>query len=216
MSNVKDSVKISNVLISCHDKTGLKYFAAELVKLNPKVKIYCSSGTFTELKKAVSAANLIEISEYTGIKEMPAGLVKTLHPKIHAGILADLDDEQQRKYLEENKAVAFDLVVVNLYPFAGAAEMGSIEKARTNIDIGGVSLVEAAAKNFLRVAVAVSPVDYEKVLGEMRKNGSSCGIETRIQLAKTAMNYLSAYLENISRYYDRLSAAAVKKDYKTG
>ncbi len=216
MTNLKDSVKISNVLISCHDKTGLKYFAAELVKINPNVKIYCSSGTFNELEKAVATANLLEISEYTGTKEMPAGLVKTLHPKIHAGILADLDDERQRKYLEENKAVAFDLVVVNLYPFALAADEKSIEKARTNIDIGGVSLVEAAAKNFLRVAVAVSPVDYEKLLDEMKNNSGCCGIDARLRLAKTAVNYLSAYLENISRYYDRLSATAVKKEYKTG
>ena len=214
MAESKDLVKVHNVLISCHDKTGLKYFEAELVKLNPEVKIYCSSGTFNELRKAGAAENLNEISEYTGIKEMPAGLVKTLHPKIHAGILADLSDEQQRKYLEDNKAVAFDLVVVNLYPFAAAADGGSIEKARTNVDIGGVSLIEAAAKNFLRVAVVVSPIDYEKVLEEMKKNSGGCGIDTRLRLAKEAMDYLSAYIGNISNYYDRLTTAAVKKEYK--
>lgn len=214
MTTVADEAKIRNVLISCHDKTGLKYFAAELVKLNPEAMIYCSSGTFNELKKAVAAANLAEISEYTGTREMPAGLVKTLHPKIHAGILADLDDNEQKKYLEESKAVAFDLVVVNLYPFAAAAEGGSIEKARTNVDIGGVSLIESAAKNFLRVAVVVSPVDYEKVLGEMKKSNGCCGIDTRLRLAKAAMDYLSAYIGNISNYYDRLTATAVKKEYK--
>ena len=100
---MNDKVKDNNVLISCHDKTGLKYFAAELAKISPNARIYCSSGTFNELKKAVAAANLIEISEYTGTKEMPTGLVKTLHPKIHSGILADLNNEQQRKYLEDNK-----------------------------------------------------------------------------------------------------------------
>ena len=213
MTTIKDSIRIRNALISCHDKTGLKYFVSELVKLNPEVKIYCSSGTYGELKKIMAAANLVEISEYTGMKEMPSGLVKTLHPKIHAGILADLDNEQQRRYLEENKAVAFDLVVVNLYPFAAATEEGGIEKARTNIDIGGVSLIEAAAKNFLRVGVIVSPVDYEKLLEFLRKN-NGIGIDMRLQLAKTALNYLSAYLENISRYYDKLPAAAVKKEYK--
>ena len=213
MTTVADKVKINNALISCHDKTGLKYFAAELVKLNPEAKVYCSSGTFNELKKAVAAANLVEISEYTGTREMPAGLVKTLHPKIHAGILADLDDNEQKKYLEDSKAVAFDLVVVNLYPFAAAADAGSVEKARTNVDIGGVSLIESAAKNFLRVAVVVSPVDYEKVLEEMKKN-SGCGIDTRLRLAKAAMGYLSAYIGNISDYYDRLTTAAVKKEFK--
>ena len=206
--------KINNVLASCYDKTGLKYFASELVKLNPDVKFYCSSGTFNELKKAVAAANLNEISKYTSTEEMPTGLVKTLHPKIHSGILADLNDKEQLKYLEDNKAVAFDLVVVNLYPFADAASAGSIEKARTNIDIGGVSLIEAAAKNFLRVAVVVSPVDYEKLLEILRKNNGSCDMQTLIELAKTAMGYLSAYIGNISDYYDRLTATSVRKEYK--
>lgn len=209
-----DNVRINNVLISCHDKTGLKYFAAELVKTNPDARIYCSSGTFTELKKAVAADNLAEISEYTGIKEMPSGLVKTLHPKIHSGILADLDDEQQRKYMDDNNAVAFDLVVVNLYPFAAAAEAGGIEKARANIDIGGVSLIESAAKNFLRVAVIVSPVDYEKLLEEIKTNKGSCSIDTRLKLAKAAMDYLSGYIDNIGSYYGKITAAAVKKEYK--
>ena len=209
-----DTITIKNVLMSCHDKTGLKYFVEELVKLNPDVKIYCSSGTYTELAKAVSKSNLVEIADYTGTKEMPSGLVKTLHPKIHSGILADLNDEEQKKYLDEIKAVAFDLVVVNLYPFATAAEEKSIEKARTNMDIGGVSLIEAAAKNFLRVVVVVSPVDYEKLLETLRKNGGSCDIQTRLELAKTAMDYLSAYISNISNYYENLTTAAVKKEYK--
>ena len=214
MTTANDKAKINNVLISCHDKIGLKYFAAELAKINPNIRIYCSSGTFNELEKAVAAENLIGIFEYTGIKEMPAGLVKTLHPKIHSGILADLNDKEQLKYLEDNNAVEFDLVVVNLYPSAEAAEGKNIEKARMNIDIGGVSLIEAASKNFLRVTVAVSPVDYEKLLEILRKNGGDSDIETRVNLAKTAMNYLSAYLENISRYYDKLTAAAVKKEYE--
>ena len=214
MTTANDKAKINNVLISCHDKIGLKYFAAELAKINPNIRIYCSSGTFNELKKAVASANLIEISDYTGVKEMPAGLVKTLHPKIHSGILADLNDKEQLKYLEDNKAVAFDLVVVNLYPFASAADSGGIEKARTNIDIGGVSLIEAAAKNFLRVAAVVSPVDYEKLLEILRKNAGSCDIQTRVELAKTAMDYLSAYIGNISSYYENLTTGAVKKEYK--
>ncbi len=211
-----DNVQIRNAIISCHDKTGLKYFASELARLNPDIRIYCSSGTFNELKKAVNEKNLAEISEYTGMHEMPSGLVKTLHPKVHSGILAELDDEKQRKYLESINAVEFDLIVVNLYPFAEASAQGSIERARTNIDIGGVSLIEAASKNFLRVAVLVSPVDYERVLESMRKNNGCCGMEQRLNLAKTALNYLSAYLSNISDYYEKLAASAVKKEYKVG
>ena len=94
---MKNKVAIKNALISCHDKTGLKYFAAELVKINPQIRIYCSSGTYNELGKAVDVKNLVEVSDYTGTKEMPSGLVKTLHPKVHSGILSDLDDEAMRK-----------------------------------------------------------------------------------------------------------------------
>ena len=213
MTIIKDNVRIMNALISCYDKTGLKYFAAELVKLNPDVKIYCSSGTYSELAKGVSKSSLVEIADYTGTKEMPSGLVKTLHPKIHSGILADLNDEEQKKYLDDIKAVAFDLVVVNLYPFATAAEEKSIEKARTNMDIGGVSLIEAAAKNFLRVTVVVSPVDYEKILELLRKN-NSIGIDVRLQLAKTALNYLNGYVSSMDGYFEKLTGAAVKKEYK--
>jgi len=211
---MKNSVKIKNAIISCYDKTGLKYFASELVKLNPDIKIYSSSGTYNELKKAVTGKNLTEVSEYTGTREMPSGLVKTLHPKVHSGILAELEDEQQRKYLESINAVEFDLIVVNLYPFADASASGSIEKARTNIDIGGVSLIEAGSKNFLRVSVVVSPVDYEKLLEAMRKNSGCSSMELRLGLAKTAMGYLAAYLSNISSYYEKLSPTAVKKEYK--
>ncbi len=206
------TITINNALISSHDKTGLKYFASELVKHNKGVRIYCSSGTFNELKKSVPAENLAEVSEYTGTKEMPSGLVKTLHPKIHSGILANLEDREHSQYIESIDAVPFDLVVVNLYPFAEAAHGTSIERARTNMDIGGVSLIEAASKNFLRVTVIVSPVDYEKVLEELRKN-SGCGIELRLQLAKAALNYLSGYIENMSNYFNKLKIADVRKEY---
>jgi phosphoribosylaminoimidazolecarboxamide formyltransferase / IMP cyclohydrolase len=209
----KNQTKIRNAIISCYDKTGLKYFGAELVRLNPEIRIYSSSGTYNELKKAVSEKNLVEISEYTGTKEMPSGLVKTLNPKVHSGILAELDDEPQKKYLEDIHAVEFDLVVVNLYPFAEASAGSSIEKARTNIDIGGVSLIEAGCKNFLRVTVAVSPVDYELILESLRKN-NSVGIDLRLKLAKIAMNYISAYLNNISCYFNKLTEKNVKNEYK--
>ncbi len=208
---MKDKTVVRNALISCHDKTGLKYFAAELVKLNPDVRIYCSSGTFNDLKK-VAPGNAVEISDYTGAKEMPSGLVKTLHPRIHAGILADLDDEQQRKYLESIKAVAFDLVVVNLYPFFEAAKGKSIENARQNIDIGGVSLIEAASKNFLRVAVLVSPAQYETFLDALRNRENS--IKLRLKLAQSAMDYLREYIEHISSYFNGLTNDRLKEEYK--
>ncbi len=205
-----DFVKIKNVLISCYDKTGLKYFAAGLVKINLEIKIFSSSGTYRELE-AVAKNNLVDISSYTGASEMPGGLVKTLHPKIHAGILADLNDDAQRKYLKDNKIEAFDMVAVNLYPFEKAVKEGKgFSHARNNIDIGGVSLLEAASKNFLRVTVVSSPDDYATALESIRKNNGSTDIATRLKLAKKAISHLQHYLTEINNYFKNLEAGDIK------
>ncbi len=198
------NAKISRAIISCHDKTGLKEFVSGLVKLNPEMKIFSSSGTYREIEGAAKG-RLAEISGYTGASEMPSGLVKTLHPKIHAGILADLNDEAQRKYLEDSGTEAFDLVVVNLYPFENAVKEGKgFLHVRNNMDIGGVSLLEAASKNFLRVTVVSSPDDYRMLLEKLRKNGGSTDIETRLQLAKKAISHLQHYLTEIDNYFSSL------------
>ncbi len=197
-------MKISRAIISCHDKTGLKEFVSELVKINPEIKIYSSSGTYRELEGAAKG-RLAEISEYTGASEMPGGLVKTLHPKIHAGILADMNDEAQRKYLKDNRIEAFDMVVVSLYPFEKAVKEGKgFMHARNNIDIGGVSLLEAASKNFLRVAAVSSPDDYAMALESIRKNNGSTDIATRLLLAKKAISRLQHYLTEIDNYFKKL------------
>ena len=204
------NVKISRAIMSCHDKSGLKEFAGELVRLNPNAKIFSSSGTFAALQET-AGKNVAEISEYTGFREMPAGLVKTLHPKIHSGILADTGDESQKKYLEENGIETFDLVAVNLYPFEKvAAEGKGFEESRQNIDIGGVSLIESAAKNFLRVAVVTDPSDYPIIIENMRRNGGGTDIETRLKLAKKAFSHLHGYMGAINDYFSGLDAQEIK------
>ena len=188
------NVKIDNVIISCYEKKGLREFVSQLVKLNPDIKIFSSSGTYKELE-SVAKDNLVEISEYTGFPEMPGGLVKTLHPKIHAGILADINNSAHKKYLEDNGIQAFDLVVVNLYPFEKVVSEGAdLETARKNIDVGGVSLLEAASKNFRRVTVVTDPDDYSKVLQESSE-------ELRLELAKKAFAHIAKYLNSISSYF---------------
>ncbi len=199
-------MKIGRAIISCHDKSGLSEFVTRLLNINPEMKIICSSGTYRALEK-VAANNLVEVSEYTGFKEMPSGLVKTLHPKIHAGILADLNDEAQRKYLEDNGIESFDLIVANLYPFETAVkEEKGFMHVRNNIDIGGVSLLEAGSKNFLRVTVITNPEDYNKVADNMAENNGSVDLSTRLLLAKKAMAYLQHYLTEINNYFSRLKA----------
>ncbi|MBS3133091.1 IMP cyclohydrolase [Candidatus Woesearchaeota archaeon] len=205
MKNVRN-VRINRAIISCYEKRGLKEFASELVKLNPDIKIFSSSGTYKELEP-VARNNLVEISEYVGFREMPAGLVKTLHPKIHSGILAELEDPEQKSYLEDNKIEAFDLVVVNLYQFERAVSEGKcFEDVRKNIDIGGVSLLEAASKNFLRVAVVADPEDYAQLINALKKNNCSSDLKTRLGLAKKAVAHLQHYLSEINNYFGKLKA----------
>ena len=199
------NVKINNAIISCYDKTNLKEFANQLVKTNPKIKIYSSSGTFKLLQQTIKN-NLVEISEYTGFKEMPTGLVKTLHPKIHSGILADLNNPAQKKYLQENNIQTFDLIAVNLYPFEKAAlQKKSFEETRQAIDIGGVSLLEAASKNFLRVTTISDPNDYSKITDLLNKNNANTNLETRLALAKKTLQHLNQYISSINKYFSKLS-----------
>ena len=204
------NVKINNAIISCYDKTNLEEFANQLVKTNPEIKIYSSSGTF-KLLQQTTKNNLIEISEYTGFKEMPTGLVKTLHPKIHSGILADLNNPAQKKYLQENNIQTFDLVAVNLYPFEKTVEeKKSFEETRQTIDIGGVSLLESASKNFLRVATISDPNDYSKFINLLNKNNASSNPETRLNLAKKAFQHLNQYINAINKYFSKLSPKEIR------
>lgn len=195
-------IKVETVIASCHDKTGLKELAAAIAKSSTKARFLSSSGTFQELQGIVPVT---EVSEYTGFPEMPSGLVKTLHPKVHAGILADLEDKEQAAYLRENRALPVDMVIANLYPFQRFMK-ADFETARRNIDVGGVAMIEASLKNCTRVAVLVSPADYNAIAGELQQNRGALSISTRIRLAKTAANYLADYLAAISLYFRKLKA----------
>ena len=211
---VTDCVKIRRAIISTYDKKGVADFADGLVKLNPELEIYSSSGTASELQKKVMR-NVKEISDYTKFPEMPSGLVKTLHPKIHAGILAEPGNEEQSAYMQMHGIKEFDLIVVNLYPFSVVSSDSSktVEDARRNMDIGGVSLIEAASKNFLRVAVITDPKDYSWVLAAIKKNNGCLDMKSRVQLAKKALKYLAGYVGSMSYYYERIPDNSILKSY---
>ncbi len=208
---MNDLVKVNAAIISTYDKTGLKFFASELVKINPKITIISSSGTFSEIKK-VTPDNLVDVSAYTGFPEMPGGLVKTLHPKIHGGLLGG---EDQQLFMEKNGIQKIDLVVVNLYPFnkVTSEKDCTVEKARQNIDVGGVGLIEAGCKNFLRVAVISDPSGYGRVLDIMKSNKGSIDLGTRTELAKKGFSYLSKYLKDISDFF---GSRNLRKEYEKG
>ena len=213
---VKDTVQISTAIISVHDKTGIKYFASELARLNPDVKIISSGGTYKEIEK-VAAGNVVDVSSYTGFPELPGGLVKTLHPKLHGGILGG-DEQEQDSFMKSHGIEKIDLVVVNLYPFKKVSSEKNVpvEIARANMDVGGVSLIEAGCKNFLRVAVVTEPTDYEKILEHLRAHNTRTDLALRLSLAKRGVAHISSYLAAISQYFSGLSPDIIKKEYKTG
>ena len=182
-----------NALLSVYDRTGLDRLAWIFSKL--QVRMLGSGGTAEAVRKL--GFNVVEVSEYTRVSEMPGGLVKTLHPKIHGGILGDWKDPMQRKYLEANGIEPLDFVVVNLYPFQEVvkADPQNLRKAVDNIDIGGVALIRAAGKGALlnqRVVPVTSPLQYESVVGELEGKGY-VGNELRQRLAREAFVLSSDY-----------------------
>ena len=162
------------------------------------VELIATGGTLKTLKEANVKA--VEISQFTEFPEMMDGRVKTLHPKVHGGILARRD--QDKKVMRENNILAIDLVIVNLYPFAEIVSKKSVtlETAIENIDIGGPSMIRSAAKNNKFVGVVVDPEDYSMVMEEMKKRGGSLSQETRSSLATKAFTHTASYDSAISGY----------------
>jgi phosphoribosylaminoimidazolecarboxamide formyltransferase/IMP cyclohydrolase len=177
-------------LLSVWDKRGLVGFAEGLAALD--VELVASGGTAAALDEAGIAHRKVE--DLTGWPEMLAGRVKTLHPALHAGILADLDDEAHRADLRAHDITPIDLVVCNLYPF-------SSDPSIKLIDVGGPTMVRAAAKNHAHVGVVVDPSDYDAVLTELRESGA-LGAATRVRLARTAFAHTAAYDAAIVEWFD--------------
>ena len=188
--------KIERALISVSDKTGVADFAQGLASLG--VEILSTGGTARLLRD--HGVKVRDIPEFTGFPEMLDGRVKTLHPKVHGGILAIRSNAEHRRQLQEHSIAYIDLVAVNLYPFErtvsrpGVALPDLVE----NIDIGGPSMIRSAAKNFEDVTVIVDPSDYSLVLGEAQKSGGVISSETRARLARKAFARTAAYDAAIS------------------
>ena len=184
-------------LVSVSDKTGLVDFVKGLVDLG--WEIIATGGTQKLLEK--EGVKTIGISEVTGFPEILDGRVKTLHPKVHGGILARRDVPAHMETLKENEVETIDLVCVNLYPFRQtiAKEGVTLEDAIENIDIGGPSMVRSAAKNWRDVTIVCNPSDYDTVLAELRENGKTSP-ETRLKLSAKAYTHTAEYDACIATY----------------
>ncbi len=193
-------MKIRRALISVSDKEGIVDFARGLIKYS--VEILSTGGTAKTLRG--NGIPVKDVSEFTGMPEMLDGRVKTLHPKIHGGLLGKRDNPEHIKQMKEQGIEPIDMVVVNLYPFeATISTKGcTFEEAIENIDIGGPTMLRSAAKNFKDVAVVVNPLDYKKVLDEMEKTGGSLSEETKFALARKVFYHTARYDSVISTYLE--------------
>ncbi|MBZ0093667.1 MAG: bifunctional phosphoribosylaminoimidazolecarboxamide formyltransferase/IMP cyclohydrolase, partial [Sulfuricellaceae bacterium] len=202
---------IKRALISVSDKTGIIDFARELKKYG--VEILSTGGTAKLLND--SGIAVVEVGDYTGFPEMLDGRVKTLHPRIHGGILFRRDVPSHVAAVEGSGIPPIDLVVVNLYPFAAtvAKPNCTLEAAIENIDIGGPTMVRAAAKNYKHVGVVTDPEDYARVSGEMAAHAGALKADTLFGLAVKAFSHTAAYDGAISNYLTAISPNGGKQAF---
>jgi len=190
-------------LISVYDKTGLEMLVKALDGYG--VEVISSGGTARRIRE-IGGERLVEVSSYTGHPESPGGLVKTLHPRVHGGILLDKSRPEHRKWMEENGVKPIDLVVCNLYPFekvvAGGADLA---EAADNIDIGGPTLTRSAAKAALlhdSVCVVTDPAQYPEVVKTLKRKGGELTTELRRRYARAAFKRTAAYDSAIVTYLE--------------
>ena len=202
MGNKKNMKKIKTALISVSDKNNLKPLLTVLKKFN--IKLISSGGTFKQIKKL--KFNCIEVSDFTGSSEILEGRVKTLHPKIHAGILNKRNNKSHLEDLKINNFENIDLVIVNFYPFEETIiKTKKHDKIIENIDVGGPAMVRAAAKNYGDVTVITSINQYSKLIEELKINKGSTSLNFRKKLSRLAFTETAFYDSVIADYFNKIS-----------
>jgi phosphoribosylaminoimidazolecarboxamide formyltransferase / IMP cyclohydrolase len=205
VKKIDDSVKINTILISVSDKTGLENFIPGLLEINPDLMILSTGGTYAKIKDILGKKAdrcLTQVSNYTGQPETQGGLVKTLDFKIYLGLLTETYNSAHQEDLKRTSARVIDMVVVNLYPFTETIKKPGVtlEQARGNIDIGGPTMIRAAAKNYIRVASVVNPGFYPEILEKLKISGGALKLEYRFSLAGTAFAHTAEYDKAIAEY----------------
>lgn len=205
---------VKRALISLSDKTGVVEFAQTLTQLG--VEILSTGGTAKLLADA--GIDVIEVADYTGFPEMLDGRVKTLHPKIHGGILGRRDLPEHVAKMQEHDIGNIDLVCVNLYPFAAtiAKPACTLEDAIENIDIGGPTMVRSAAKNWKHVAIVTDTADFAAIAEELKANGGALSDKTRFNLSRKAFSHTAQYDGMISNYLTALSDEKLSGEPEAG
>ena len=186
----KNTVKIKTALISLSDKSSLRPLLSLLKKY--KIKLISSGGTYKKIKSM--GFKCLEVSKFTNSKELLDGRVKTLHPKIHSGILSDRNKKLHKKTLKKLNFEEIDFVVVNFYPFEKTLKSTkNHKKIISNIDIGGPTMVRAASKNYEHVTVITSPEQYEDLIDQLDKNNGSTSLSFRKRMSENAFTETGYY-----------------------
>jgi phosphoribosylaminoimidazolecarboxamide formyltransferase/IMP cyclohydrolase len=215
-----DFIKVKNVLVSVSDKNGLDELIPRIIDLNPEIMFFSTGGTFSKIKEILggdSESYLTQVSDYTGQPETQGGLVKTLDFKIYLGLLTETYNDSHREDLKRTNSVPIDMVIVNLYPFKETISKQDVtaEQARGNIDIGGPCMIRASAKNFIRVASVVDPLDYEMILSHMKANNGSISLKLRYKLAQKAFEHTAVYDRTIADFLRSKSYGDVESCYES-
>ncbi len=218
VEKIDDLVPVRNVLMSVFDKSKIEVLVEGLLETCPGVRFYSTGGTYKRLKEILGNKSdkcLVSVSDYTGQPEMQGGLVKTLDFKIYLGLLGEKYNEAHQADLARTDAVAFDMVVANLYPFTRVTADKSVspETARSNIDIGGPCMIRAAAKNYIRVASVTDSSDYARLVEELRKNNGCLSLDTRFFLMKEAFVHTAEYDTAISKYFVEIQEGLIASVY---
>ena len=203
--------KIKRALISVTEKQGIVEFARELASFG--VEILSTGGTAAKLRN--SGLAVLEVSDYTGFPEMMDGRLKTLHPKIHGGLLARRDNPNHMEALRSHHIGLIDMAIINLYRFEETVTKPgcTLEEAVENIDIGGPTMLRAAAKNYRFVSVVTDPADYDKIIQEMKRTGGKVSAETNFYLAVKTFQLTTRYDGAISNYLGRIKPDGSQADF---
>jgi len=214
---VDDRIPIQTMLVSCTDKRGLvsnngeKGLIGTIVRHNPAVRIISTGNTYEVLKNA--GYDVIDISDYTGVPEMKTGLVKSLHPKIYAGILGHVHTPDDWAFMQSQQIAPIDCVIVNFYDLREMIGQGeSFEAIRQAIDVGGPTLCHAARKSFLSTAILADPGEYGDFIRHVNENAGATSLEYRFDLARKASAHYQKLMELVNDFlqhasYDRVLAA---------
>ncbi|MDY0222638.1 MAG: hypothetical protein RBR67_16020 [Desulfobacterium sp.] len=220
VEKIDDLIPIRTVLVSVSDKQGLELLIPALVGANPKIKILSTGGTYSRIQEILGQDvkdRLRQVSDYTGQPETQGGLVKTLDFRIYLGLLTETYNNAHQEDLKRTSSMTIDMVVANLYPFKQTIAKAGVtcEHARGNIDIGGPTMIRAAAKNFIRVASVVDPESYAGIVSCLEQNKGCLTLEDRFNLARRAFKHTADYDAAISGYLETLTMNQVNACYSS-